>query len=62
MESSIEFGYGENSVSVPIYGWFDRNAENPPALGVIVSSVAAANLSRTLCERISLSLSKIVQP
>jgi hypothetical protein len=58
---SIEFGYGENAVTVPVYGWFDdRDAE--PALGVIRSSVAAANLSKTLCERISDSMNKIVQP
>jgi hypothetical protein len=63
MESLVEFGYGDNSVTVPIYGWIvDREAESPPPLGVIESSVAAANLSRTLCERISASLSKFVSP
>lgn len=58
---SIEFGYGENAVTVPVYGWFDDRDAEPP-LGVISSSVAAANLSKTLCERISASVSKIVQP
>jgi hypothetical protein len=63
MESSVEFGYGDNSVTAPIYGWLvDRQAERPPPLGVIESSLAAASLSRTLCERISASLSKIVSP
>ena len=63
MESWVEFGYGDNSVTVPIYGWLvDRDAESPPPLGVIGSSIAAANLSKTLCEHISLSLSKIVPP
>ena len=63
MESSVEFGYGENSVTVPIYGWLiGPDAESPPPLGVIGSSIAAANLSKTLCEHISLSLSKIVPP
>jgi hypothetical protein len=63
MESSVEFGFGDNSVTVPIYGWLvDREAESPPPLGVIESSVAAASLSRMLCERISVSLSKIVSP
>jgi hypothetical protein len=60
---SVEFGYGENSVSVPIYGWLvDWEAEKAPPLGVIESSVAAATLSKTLCERISATLSKVVQP
>jgi hypothetical protein len=59
----VEFGYGENSVSVPIYGWLDdREAESAPPLGVIESSVAAAALSKILCERISATLSKLVQP
>jgi hypothetical protein len=63
MESSVEFGYGDSSVTVPIYGWLvEREAESRPALGVIESSVAAASLSRKLCERISVSLSKIVSP
>ena len=63
MESSVEFGYGDNSVTVPIYGWsVDWQAESPPPLGVIESSVAAADLSRMLCEHISVSLSKIVSP
>jgi hypothetical protein len=63
MDSSVEFGSGDNSVTVPIYGWLvDREAESPPPLGVIESSVAATSLSRMLCERISLSLSKIVPP
>jgi hypothetical protein len=60
---SVEFGYGDGAVTVPIYGWLnDRKAEPPPSLGVIKSSLAAANLSRTLCERISLLLRKIVVP
>ena len=60
---SVEFGYGENSVTVPIYGWLvDRDAESPPPLGVNRSSVAATNLSRILCERIAASINKIVQP
>jgi hypothetical protein len=59
----VEFGYGENSVTVPIYGLLvDRQTESSPPLGVIQTSVAAANLSRTLCKRISAALSKIVQP
>jgi hypothetical protein len=59
----VEFGYGENSVTVPIYGLLvDREAERAPPLGVIQRSVAAAELSRTLCGRISAALSGIVQP
>src|ERR1700682_3541813 len=39
----VEFGYGENSVTVPIYGLLvDREAERAPPLGVIQRSVAAA--------------------
>jgi hypothetical protein len=61
--ASVTFGYGDDSVMVPIYGGFsNREAEKAPPLGVIKSSVAAENLSRTLCERISVSLSRIMLP
>ncbi len=61
---SIEFGYGDNSITVPIYGVLldDGKAERPPPLDVANSSFAAANLSRTLCERIAVSLNKILLP
>lgn len=64
MGVSVEFGYGNNSVNVPIYGvrLFNLKAEKAPPLGVIKSSIAAVNLSRTLCERISVSLSRIMLP
>ena len=59
MEGSVEFGYGDNSITVEL---FEGEDESPPALGVIKSSVAAANLSRTLCQHISQSLNKLVSP
>jgi len=64
MGGSIEFGYGDNSITVPIYGvLLDRSkAESPPPLDVTNSSLAAANLSRALCERIAISLNKILLP
>jgi hypothetical protein len=61
MDSSVEFGYRENSL--PIYGWLvGREAESLPPLGVIESSLAAANLSETPCERVSMLVGKIVLP
>ena len=56
--SSVEFGYGESAVIVPIYGamLFGPATEKPPELGVIRSSVAATELSRFLCDHISARL------
>jgi hypothetical protein len=60
---TVEFGYGENPVMVSIYGLVvDGEAEAAPPLGVSSSSVAAAKLSRRLCERIVILVSKIAQP
>ena len=57
---SIEFGYGDSGILVPVYGAMAFRAEPAPELGVIKSSVAAKALSRTLCERISMSLRRMI--
>ena len=54
----VEFAYGGGSVGVQIFGF----AEDQPPLSVSKMSVAAADLSRVLCERISHSVSQILQP
>jgi hypothetical protein len=61
---SIEFGYGENSTTVPIYGLLldHRKTEMAPPLGVAESSIAAANLTKVLCERITVSLTRLLPP
>jgi hypothetical protein len=59
----VDFGYGENSVSVPIYGYLQENdAESAPPLQVSKWSEAAAGLSQTLCERISESILRALNP
>ena len=58
---SVVFGYGDDSITVRIYDLFYPVSQSPH-LGVIASSIAAANLSKTLCERISESTSKIMLP
>jgi hypothetical protein len=64
MGGSIEFGYGENSTTVPIYGLMldDKKTEKAPLLGVADSSIAAANLTKILCERIAASLTRLLLP
>jgi hypothetical protein len=62
MGGSIEFGYGENSTTVPIYGVLldHSKVEKAPLLGVAESSIAAANLTKALCERITVSLTRLL--
>lgn len=64
MGGSIEFGYGENSTTVPIYGLLldHKKIEKAPLLGVAESSIAAANLTKVLCERITASLTRLLLP
>lgn len=58
----VDFGYGDNAVSLWIYGGYDSTAEKEPSLGVSKYSVAAASLSLALCERITQSIVRTLQP
>jgi hypothetical protein len=55
LEISIEFGFGDDTITVPVLGVLARN-ENAPPLGVIKTSKAAEKLSRILCERVGIML------
>ncbi len=57
---SVEFGHGENAITVPISGVLVIDGKEP-ALGVIASSKAAERLSRVLCERVGLLVREILQ-
>lgn len=57
---SIVFGYGDDATTVRIYDLNSPAAHNQPALEVATSSIAAAKLSKILCERVSISMSKII--
>lgn len=52
---SVDFGYGDNPVTVPIFGLMvmDPSAEKAPPLGVNMTSIAATKLTEALCRRIS---------
>jgi hypothetical protein len=57
---SVEFGSGDNSVVVRIFDFLaDKTVDDAPLLGVSKQSIAASDLSRTLCARISAALSRM---
>jgi hypothetical protein len=58
--ASIEFGQGEDSILVPIYGLMTPQEEQAPQLGVDKESIAAAHLSEMLCGWISASMQNIM--
>ena len=61
--STVEFGFGEDAISVPIYGvgaWDD--ADPPPALGVDELSVAAKQLRLSLCEIVVDYMRSVTEP
>jgi hypothetical protein len=59
----ITFGYGDNAVVVPIFGWFADmyGKESPPPLGIDTSSIAAERLWAKLCTRISDKLQALLK-
>lgn len=61
---TIEFGYGDDSITVPIFGpmVLNRAAEKRPQLGVHRSSIAATKLNETLCHIVSQSVQAIMAP
>lgn len=61
MGASVEFGQGDTSILVPIYGaMLLDGAEPPPPLDVHPDSVAAKALSNALCERLVIGVQAIM--